>query len=600
MTYNKNNVKIIKNIGLDWQASNMMTSKRMYEDFMEKRINVATGREKADLVLKGGNVVNVYTGEVEVADIAISEGYICGIGEYEGKVEVDVTGKYIAPGFIDGHLHIESTMLSPSNFAKAVVPWGTTTGICDPHEIANVCGIDGVEYMIKESKTTPFDAKFMAPSCVPATPYENNGATIDSVALDKLLEECHGVGEFMNAPGVVFADDEAIKKLKVAKNRGVVVDGHYPNADAKNLNAYIGSGISTDHECVDVMDAIEKLRRGMYVLMREGSATKNVKDLFGIINFKTLRRLVFCTDDRQVHDLLTIGHINNNIKLAISLGLPPVDAITIATLNASECYGLTDRGAIAPGKIADLVVLDDLYKFNVLQVYKNGKLVAENGKALFEAKVMAGDSVRNTVHCPDIVEKDFSLKLNTDKVRVMGIEPHNVTTKSLVKKVSVTNGEYDFKDGLSKIGVVERHKNTGKVGIGLLDGYGIKGGAIAISVAHDSHNIIVCGDNDKDMALAVNEIKRVGGGMTAVKGGKVFDTLELPIAGLMSDKDIDYIAEKTTKLNNFAHSELCVSNEVEPFMTLSFMSLVVIPELKISDRGLFDYTKFGFVPIEVE
>lgn len=567
---------------------------------MKKRLNVALGNEKADLVLKGGNVINVYTGEIEVADIAICDGIIAGIGEYSGIIEVDVRGKYLAPGFIDGHLHIESTMLSPSNFAKAVLPWGTTTGICDPHEIANVCGEAGVQYMIDEGEKVPFDAVFMAPSCVPATPYENNGATIDSKSLNLLLDRCHGVGEFMNAPGVIYGDTDVLAKLDYASKRGVVVDGHYPNADDKSLNAYIGAGISTDHECVNVIDACAKLRRGMYVLIREGSATKNLRDLFPIINSKTLRRLVFCTDDRQVHDLLTIGHINNNIKIAIELGLSPIDAVTMATLNAAECYKLNDRGALSPGKIADIVVIDDLYKFNVQQVYKNGVLVAENGKALFEAAILNEQAVRNTVHCKDVTAKDFELKLKSNLVRVIGIEPHNVTTKSLVREVSVTDGVYDFSDGLSKLCVVERHKNKGSIGIGLIQGYGIKNGAVAISVAHDSHNIIVCGDNDEDMALAVREIKRVGGGMTAVHKGEVFDTLELPIAGLMSDKDIDYIAQKTSNLNEFAYNTLGVEKQVEPFMTLSFMSLVVIPELKISDRGLFDYSKFNFVPIEVE
>ncbi len=567
---------------------------------MEKLIKVAMGLDNADLVLKGGNVINVYTGEIEVADIAIKDGYIAGVGNYCGNVEIDMKGKYLAPGFIDGHLHIESTMLSPSNFAKAVLPWGTTTGICDPHEIANVCGEKGVDYMINESKTVPFDAMFMAPSCVPATPYESNGETIDAVGLDKLLDKCHGVGEFMNAPGVVYCDTDVMNKLKYAKQRGVVVDGHYPLAGEKELNAYIGAGITTDHECVDIVDACNKLRRGMYVLVREGSATRNLRDLFPIINNKTLRRLVFCTDDRQVHDLLTIGHLNNNIKIAIEMGLSPIDAITMATLNAAECYKLNDRGALSPGKIADIVVIDDIYKFNVLEVYKNGKLVAKDGKALFDASVIDCKDVRNTVHCKDIQESDLKLKLNSDMVRVMGIEPHNVTTKSLVQKVSVTDGVYDFKDGLSKICVVERHKNKGNIGIGLLKDYNIKCGAIAVSVAHDSHNIIVCGDNDRDMAIAVNEIKRAGGGMTAVHNGEIFDTMELPIAGLMSDKDIDYIASKTAALNEFAINTLKVNSEVEPFMTLSFMSLVVIPELKISDKGLFDYSSFKFVDIEVE
>ncbi len=567
---------------------------------MDRRIKVAMGFEEADLILKGGNVINVYTGEVEVADIAICDGYIAGVGEYNGANSVDMTGKYLAPSFIDGHLHIESTMLSPSNFAKAILPWGTTTAICDPHEIANVCGEKGVEYMIEEGRTTPLDCMFMAPSCVPATPYENNGATIDAEGINRLLDNCYGVGEFMNAPAVIYGDKDALNKLKYAENRGVVVDGHYPLAGNKELNAYIGAGISTDHECVDIIDAIGKIRRGMYVLMREGSVTKNVRDLFPIINSKTLRRLVFCTDDRQVHDLLSIGHINNNIKIAIEMGLSPIDAITMATLNTVECYKLNDRGAISAGKIADIVVVDDLYKFNILEVYKRGKLVAKDGKALFEAKVLDNKNVRNTIHCKEIKASDFVLKLNSNKVRVLGIEPHNVTTKNLVCKVNVKNGVYCETEGLCKIAVIERHKNTGNIGIGLIKGYDIKNGAVAVSVAHDSHNIIVCGDNDEDMALAVAEIKRIGGGMTAVHNGKVFDSLELPIAGLMSDKDIDYIAQKTTALNNYAYEVLKVNKEVEPYMTLSFMSLVVIPELKISDKGLFDYSAFNFVPIEVE
>lgn len=567
---------------------------------MERLIKVAIGDEKADLVLKGGNIINVYTGEIEVADIAICDGYIAGIGEYSGLVEENMQGKYLSPGFIDGHLHIESTMLSPANFAKAVLPWGTTTGICDPHEIANVCGEQGVLYMINESKQMPFDAIFMVPSCVPATPYENNGATIDANGVDRLLNVCHGVGEFMNAPGVIYRDKDVINKLKHAKNRGVIVDGHFPLAQGKELNAYVSAGIKTDHECVELQEACAKLRRGMYVLIREGSATKNLRDLFRVINSKTLRRLVFCTDDKQVYELQTIGHINNNIKIAIQMGLSPVDAITMATLNVAECYKLEDRGALAPGKIADIVVLDDIYNFNILQVYKKGVLVAKDGKALFEAKTLFDTATRNTVNCKDINIEDFRLKLNSDKVRVIGIEPHNVTTSSLVRKVNVKDGEYVKTDGISKICVIERHKSTGKIGIGLIEGYGITNGAVAISISHDSHNIIVCGDNDKDMLLAVNEIKRVGGGMTAVHNGKVYDTLELPIAGLMSDCDIDYIAQKTENLNKFALSTLKISPSVEPFMTLSFMALVVIPELKISDKGLFEYKTFKFVPIEVE
>ena len=570
---------------------------------MKKFIDVAMGREKADLVIKGGNVINVYTGEIEVADVAIVDGYIAGVGSYEGNSVVDAKGKYVSPGFIDGHCHVESTMLSPVNFAMNVMPCGTTTCICDPHEIANVCGVEGVDYMIGESAKAPLDAIYMAPSCVPATPYENNGATIDSSDIGKMLDNnCYGVGEFMNAPGVVNCDSEVLEKLRVAADRGVVVDGHYPLADSKALNAYIGAGISTDHECLDIVDAMNKLRRGMYVLMREGSATRNVRDLIRLITPRTIRRLVFCTDDKQVHDLKNIGHIDNNIKIAISLGISTIDAITIATLNAAECYKLDDRGVIAPGKIADLVIIDDLADFNILEVYKNGVLVAKDKKALFGGKAEPTSAVMSSVHCASMTATDLQLHLKSDKIRVIGIEPHNVSTSSLVRTVNVEDGKYVRLDGdgFSKICVVERHKNTGNVGIALLEGYDIKGGAVALSVAHDSHNIIACGDNDDDIAMAINEIRRVGGGMTAVKAGKVYDTLELPIAGLMSDRNSDYVGEYTTKLNKFAYEELCVNREAEAFMTLSFLSLVVIPELKISDNGLFDYSSFKFVPLEVE
>ena len=570
---------------------------------MKKMINVAMGREKADLVIKGGNVVNVYTGEIQVADVAIIDGYIAGVGEYDGNVNIDARGKYISPGFIDGHCHIESTMLSPVEFAKGVMPCGTTTSICDPHEIANVCGLDGVKYMISESNRTPLDAIYMAPSCVPATAYENNGATIDSKGITELLEGyCYGVGEFMNAPGVINCDPEVMAKLAVAREKGVIVDGHYPLADTKSLNAYIGAGITTDHECLDVIDAKNKLRCGMYVLMREGSATRNVRDLIKIITPATMRRVVFCTDDKQTHDIASVGHIDNNIRIAIELGVSAIDAITIATLNAAECFKLEDRGAIAAGKIADLVIIDDLTSFNILQVYKRGELIAEGGKALFSGKAKTNSSVISSVHCAKITTSDLDIPLKGNKVRVIGIEPHNVSTTSLTRTVNVKLGKYEKikDDGFSKVCVVERHKNTGNIGVGLLEGYDIKGGAVALSVAHDSHNIIACGDNDADIVMAINEIIRVGGGMTAVKSGTVFDTLELPIAGIMSDKDSDYISEYTAKLNKFAYDELKVSKNAEPFMTLSFLSLVVIPELKISDSGLFDYSKFSFVSIEVD
>ena len=572
---------------------------------MKNLIDVSMKRGEADTVLKNCTIVNVFSGTLETGDIAIVDGCIAGIGEYDAEHSIDMTGKVVCPGFIDTHMHIESSMLPPSHFAGAVIPYGTTTCIADPHEIANVAGVDGIQFMINDAKGAPVDFKFMLPSCVPATPFEHNGATIDGDLTSRILDEDRflGLGEFMNAPGVIFADEDVLKKLESAKRVGKVVDGHYPNAGIREINAYAGTGIKTDHECVVAEDAMNKLKRGMYIQIREGSATRNLDDLIGIVNDRTLRRVLFCTDDKQVEDLLNRGHINNSIKMAIAHGISPIDAITIATLNASECYNLSDRGAIAPGRIADIVVLDSLESFNILEVYKRGKLVAKDGKGLYEAHTVYDPVVRDTVHMKDIALDDLTLHLDSNKVRVMRLLPKNVVTEQSIREVSRDdegNFVYDANSDISKIVVVERHKATGNIGIGLIEGYGVKGGALALSVAHDSHNIIAIGDNDRDILVAINEIKRVGGGMTAVHNGEVYGTLELPIAGLMSDKDVGYILTNTRMLTSYAVDELHVSRDVEPFMSLSFLSLVVIPRLKINDSGLFDYDTFSFVPIEAE
>lgn len=571
---------------------------------MKRLIDVAMKRKDADLVLKNAKIVNVFSGELEDGDVAVADGMIAGIGRYSGKNEIDMTGKILAPGFIDTHMHIESSMMTPSHFGKAIIPYGTTTAVADPHEIANVLGVDGIDFMIKEADSVPVDFKFMLPSCVPATPFEHNGATIDGKLTSKVIlrDDILGLGEFMNAPGVVFSDDDVLMKLESANKARKVIDGHYPACSEDELNAYAGTGIKTDHECIAPEDALNKIKRGMYIQMREGTATRNLHDLLPIVNKSTLRRCLFCTDDKQVEDLLERGHINNNIKIAIEYGLSPIDAITIATLNAAECYNMTDRGAIAPGRIADIVVIDNFKDFNIEKVFKNGKLVAENGKALFEAKTLEDKDVINTVHIKDITLNDVKLPLKSGRVNVMKLLPKNVVTKLVVRNVKVKDGyfEYDENSDISKIVVAERHKNTGNIGIGLIEGYGIKGGAMALSVAHDSHNIIAIGDNDNDIVAAINEIKRVGGGMTAVSHGKIYGTLELPIAGLMSDKGIEYILETTKRLTSYATDTLKVAEGIEPFMSLSFLSLVVIPEIKINDTGLFDYNSFSYVEIEAK
>lgn len=566
---------------------------------MDKHTEQCTHREKADLVFKNCKAINVFIGAVEQCDIAVSDGIIVGVGKYDGKREIDLKGAFVSAGLIDTHLHIESTMLSPANFAEAVVPFGVTTCIADPHEIANVAGIKGVEYMSREAKTVPMDIRFMLPSCVPATPFEDNGATIDAAATEEYIRnpDIYGLGEFMNSPAVRFGEEEALRKLKSCVKAGKIIDGHLVTANEDDINAYVLNGIKTDHENVTEKEVYEKIKRGFYVQMREGTSTRNIRAVKGAFTDKTKRRLLLCTDDKQVSDLKERGHLDNNVRMLIKAGKDPIDVLTVATLNAAECYKMDDRGAIAAGRVADLVVFDDLYDFRAREVYKNGVLVAKNGVATFKAESLFDAAVRNTMHTDYISKDSLKIKLNTDRVKVIGIVPDNVVTLKKTMKVNTQNGEYRKTEGLDKICVLERHKNTGKIGLGLIEGYGLNNAAVALSVAHDSHNIIAIGDNDNDMVVAVNEIIRCGGGMTFSSNGRIEETLELPIGGIMSDRDKEYVYEKTEILRKKAR-EAGVSKDLEPFMCLSFMSLAVIPELKITARGLFDVIKFDFTPIE--
>ena len=565
---------------------------------LEKMIHIANGMDKAELVLKNANIINVFTNEIIKGDVAIHGGKIIGIGQYNGEEEINLEGKYLSPSFIDGHVHIESSMVTPSEFAKAILPRGTTTIIADPHEIANVKGIEGIEYILNESENLPLDIYVMLPSCVPATPFENTGAVLEAKDLKELLDETKvlGLGEMMNYPGVINADKNVLEKLVMAK--GKIIDGHGPAITGKELNAYAVAGIETEHECGTLDEMAERLRLGMYIHIREGSAARNLKDLIGGVNKDNLRRCIFCTDDKHPGDLLKDGSIDHNIRLAIRDGIDPIDCIKMASLNAAECYGLKGKGAIAPGYIADLVLIDNLEDFNILKVFKEGKLVGENLKPLFNVKDTDNSNMKGTVNIKKIIEEDLTVHLKGEKVNVIKLLPHSLVTEKVERKVIVEDGKFKSAPNILKVAVVERHNKTGNIGLALVEGFGLRNGAIASTIAHDSHNIIVIGDRDEDMILAIQELEKVGGGITIVSKGNVIDTLPLRIGGLMSEEPLDKVDEKLNKMLDMAYEKLGVNREYDPFMTLSFIALPVIPDIKVTDMGLFDVGEFKFIDIE--
>ena len=567
---------------------------------LEQLIDAAIGRKKAEIVLKNGRFVNVFTGEICEGDIAIEGGKIVGFGKYEGETEYDIAGKIAVPGLIDAHVHIESSQLSPEEFARLVLPRGTTTVIADPHEITNVCGIAGAKYIADAAKNTPLEVKVMLPSCVPATAFETSGATLTGADTEKYIgaDFIHGLGEFMNYPGVIYKDAEVMKKLAAARDAGKVIDGHAPATSGLGLNAYIAAGISTDHECTSPEEALEKVSKGMYVHLREGSATRNVAVNCKAANASNLRRFLLCTDDRHAADIRAKGHLDNALRVAVAAGMNPVWAVIAATLNSAESYRLYGKGAIAPGYDADIAVFDDLKNFNCAMTFKGGKLVAEGGKALFETgEKYLPDAVKNTVHVGDIAADDFKIKLKGKRANVIRILKDNVVTEKVVREVESEHGDVKLSGtDLLKLAVVERHHGTGNIGLGLLEGYGLKNGAIALTIAHDSHNVIVLGDNNADMAAAIAELKRIGGGMAVVEGGKAY-SLSLDIAGLMSSLPAEEYIAQSEKLLEKAYS-MGVSRDFEAFMSLSFLALLVIPSLKLSDKGLFDADKFEFCSID--
>lgn len=567
---------------------------------LEKYISAAKRDKQSDLVLKNATYLDVFTATLKKGDIAVVGEKIVGVGEYRGATEIDCTGLTVLPGYIDGHVHIESSQLSPEEFASLIVPRGTTTIIADPHEITNVCGMAGCEYIAKASQSVPLDVKIQLPSCVPATPFETSGAILNGkdIAENIVKDYIFGLGEFMNYPGVINCDPDVIQKLEAAHSAGKVIDGHAPAVYGYDLNAYLCGGISTDHECVLKEEIEEKISKGVYVHIRHGSSTQNLGNAKYITD-GNMRRFILCTDDRHAADLKEKGHLDDALRKLVANGLDPVRAVICATLNCAECYGLKWRGAIAPFYLADLVVVDNLKNFNAKYVVKSGKLVARDGKPLFDTSVRyLPASVLDTVHLKEMQASDFILRLKGKKAKAMTIEPGGVVTGCEIVEVESRNGDAQVKGtDILKLCVVERHKMTGNIGKALFKGYGFKGGALGITIAHDSHNIILMGDDNESMAKAANKLKEIGGGMVIVdsNSGEIH-SLTLDIAGLMSSRDAESLQRDSRALIERAHS-MGVKREYEAFMSLAFLSLAVIPKLKVTDAGLFDVETFSFTDI---
>lgn len=573
----------------------------MQREELRSLIMKARGIEKPELVLKNANVINVFTKEIIKSDVAIDNGKIVGIGQYNGVKEIDLKGKYLCPGFIDSHVHIESSMSTPSEFAKLIVPRGVTSIVADPHEIANVKGIDGIKYIIEDSKQIPLDVYIVLPSCVPSTDFESSGAILEAQDLSLLIEEdtVIGLGEMMNYPGVINAEDKVLDKLILGREK--VIDGHGPMISHKDLNAYIVAGVKTEHECSTIEEVIERLRLGMYILLREGSAAKDLSLLVKSVNKENLRRFLFCTDDKHPEDLIKTGSIDNNIRLAIKSGIDPIDAIIMATLNPSECYGLKSKGAIAPGYDADLLVIDSLNEMNILSVYKSGKLVGANNKALFNTKSYLPNYMKNSIEIKSVTIEDLQIPMNRSKANVIRVIPGSLVTEKVLREVNTNGGYFNYsKDDILKIVVVERHKASGNIGIGLIENFKLRNGAIGSTIAHDSHNMVVVGDIDSDILLAIKELEYIGGGITLVSKGKVLKSLSLEIGGIMTSRPIEEVNEILKDMMEISYNVLKVNTEIEPFMTLSFMALPVIPSIKITDLGLFDVENFDFIKVYSE
>ena len=576
-----------------------MAGKESYAGKINRKLNkklhvidVAAGRALADLVLKNATYVNVFSNELCHGDIAVAEGLIVGMGEYSGYVEVDVSDKIVLPGFIDAHIHLESSLVSPKEFAKAVLPHGTTTVITDPHEIANVMGTDGIEYMLQATEDLPVDVRFMLPSCVPATPMDESGANLDYRAIDSFYDHprVQGLAEMMNFVGAINGDQQVVEKIVASQAHHKKIDGHAPDLVGNDLNAYIAAGVYSDHECHDLDDAIAKLQRGQFIMIREGTAARNLDALAPLLCDKYVERCMFCTDDKHPNDLLEKGHIDYIVKRALSLGVEPITAIKAACHNAARYFLLNNRGAIAPGYLGDFVIIDNFENFNIEKVYKKGELMVSNGVVkdfdVPEVEPYLEAKAHDTFHVGKLTAEDFA---DHRPRGVIGMVNGEITTTDAgyADRIAV---DYD----VLKIAVVERHKNTRHIGIGYIQGYGLTSGAVATSISHDSHNIIVVGTNEEDMAAAVNRLVELKGGIVVYDKGEVTAEVPLAIAGIMSDEPLVEVNRKLEDAKEKAFS-LGVNREIDPFMTLSFMALPVIPTLRITTRGVIDVVSQQYI-----
>ena len=576
-----------------------MSAKESYAGKINRKLNkklriieVAAGRADPDLVLKNATYVNVFSNELCQGDIAVAEGLIVGMGAYSGSHEVDVSGKIVLPGFLDAHIHLESSLVSPTEFAKAVLPHGTTTVITDPHEITNVMGTDGIEYMLQATEGLPVDVRFMLPSCVPATPLDESGANLDYRAIDSFYDHSRvqGLAEMMNAYGVTHGNSEVVSKIVAAQAHHKKIDGHAPDLEGNNLNAYIAAGVYSDHECYRMEDAIAKLQRGQFIMIRDGTAARNLEALMPLLCDKYVERCMFCTDDKHPNDLLEKGHIDYIVKKAISLGADPILAIKAACHNAARYFLLNNRGAIAPGYLADFVVIDNFNDFNIEQVYKKGALMCDHGVlADFPAPEIDPYLVErshDTFHLRPLVAESFD---DSRPRGVIGMVDGEITT---------TDAGYadhiDVAQDILKIAVVERHHNTKHIGIGYIKGYGLRSGAVATSISHDSHNIIVVGTNEADMAAAAQKVVDLNGGIVVADGGEIVAGVPLAVAGIMSDEPLAVVNEKLEKAKEQCF-KMGVSRGIDPFMTLSFMALPVIPTLRITTRGVYDVNSQQYI-----